>query len=175
MLQNILMLKDSNQFWINKIQYLTRNQSLTIRAADRQNAVPFALASAYSSYSASRKWRSAAAIAKSRGSFKSKAVSETAQPSLQTHLRNRKSKIRSNKLYSNSSKQDRGVQEAKVRMNITRNFRNYVLEIHEPKYTSLSQVNQNLPHINGGIFRSRGWYGQGITRLIILKTSELKY
>lgn len=80
------MLTDFNQLWINKKQYLTweisqKIMSLTIRAADRQNAVPFALASAYSSYSASRKWRSA--IAKSRGSCKSKAVSETAQPSLQ--------------------------------------------------------------------------------------------
>lgn len=43
-----------------------------MRAAERQNAAPPELESAYSSYSASKKWRSAAAIAKMRGSFRSK-------------------------------------------------------------------------------------------------------
>lgn len=55
---------------------------LTIKAAERQNAAPLALLSAYSSYSASSKWRSAAAIAKIRGSRKSKGAPDIVQASL---------------------------------------------------------------------------------------------
>lgn len=53
---------------------------LTIRAAERQNDAPLAFLAAYSSYSASRKWRCAAAIANSRGSCRSKGVPEMPQP-----------------------------------------------------------------------------------------------
>lgn len=59
-----------------------------MRAAERQNAAPLALESAYSSYSASNKRRSAAAIARSRGSFKSNGAPDTVHWALQAETDN---------------------------------------------------------------------------------------
>lgn len=54
----------------------------TMRAAERQNEAPLAPVSSYS-YSASKRLRSAAAIAKSRGSFRSIGVPPIVQLALQ--------------------------------------------------------------------------------------------
>lgn len=40
------------------------DRKLTIKATERQNAAPFTFEVVYSSYSASKKWRSASVIAK---------------------------------------------------------------------------------------------------------------
>lgn len=55
---------------------------LTIKAAERQNAAPLELESSYSSYSASKRRRSAAAMARSRGSCKSRGVPPIVQAPL---------------------------------------------------------------------------------------------
>ena len=67
---------------------LKSRRAIKIRAAERQNAAPLALEAAYPSYSASKNWRSASAIAKRRGSRKSKGVPEIVQPPLVTYLTN---------------------------------------------------------------------------------------
>ena len=59
---------------------------LTINAAERQKAAPLALLAAQSSYSASRNCRSASAIAKIRGSCKSKGVPDIVHPPLQVTI-----------------------------------------------------------------------------------------
>ena len=72
---------------IHGIQHISsskrvQNLWLTIKAAERQNAAPLAFEDAYSSYSASKKVRSASAIAKMRGSLRSKGVPDIVQPPL---------------------------------------------------------------------------------------------
>lgn len=72
----------------NTVHKIIQDKCLTIKAAERQKAAPLALEAAYSSYSGSKNCRSkncrsASAIAKSRGSRKSKGVPEIVQPPLQ--------------------------------------------------------------------------------------------
>lgn len=73
-------------FTNNSVKRISRFIYLTIRATERQNAAPLAFEAAYPSYSASKNWRSASAIAKSRGSRKSNGMPEIVQPPLQKSI-----------------------------------------------------------------------------------------
>lgn len=69
------------------MQFQLIHERLTIRAAERQNAAPLASESSYSSYSASKRWRSAAAIASSRGSCKSNGLPAIVQAPLSLQIK----------------------------------------------------------------------------------------
>lgn len=155
---------------------------LTIRAAERQNAAPVAFVAAYSSYSASKKCRSASAIAKRRGSRKSKGVPEIVQPPLQDRLRIQEKEI--NKFCHKTcdcaetfcSKGDNQIFCCPNQTIIIRK----IMQPTKIKETPLSDATKCtnsikhkdrewLPNINSSIFRMRRWGRSSVPRLVRLR------